>query len=483
MDITHLNIGFIHSLIGKNDGVSIVIDQTVQCMIEDLNIDLGNIHFLAAHTTPRFNAQTNDVFWHKNKQHKWILKNFSSEPPAYLDNMIHRNALYAKQVIEEFVKKNEIDLIIAHNTSHPYNFITAVGLGYYFEELRKKGLIWPKILVWWHDSYFERKEFENPNPVIKKYLKYLPGYYIDGLVFINKQQPEFAKRFFKEYNSTKLNLFFRERTAVIPNTSDINWDWKNREWHWDEMVYPEKAHYNNTFFKDIGLTREIKKLGYSLYQTAILLQHTRIVNRKNIELAIDFSFRLEKLLHKNGHNKKCVALLISGHGGDEMEAYKKFLKDYFQQKTEENPDAKVIMIFGEKRILSHRDIIIDNKYYDFKEIPSIVAAHGGIGTYFSEVEGYGNNLLEMISYGLPVIVNKYDIYKSEIEPLGFKLPTVENAKLTDKVLEQGYKLLTDYNFRNQMVRHNLEVLDKKLPHKIIAKKLIPLVTKIFTKKL
>ena len=48
-----------------------------------------------------------------------------------LDEMIHENALYAKNVIQEWVDENDIDLIIAHNTSHPYNFITAVGLGYY----------------------------------------------------------------------------------------------------------------------------------------------------------------------------------------------------------------------------------------------------------------------------------------------------------------------------------------------------------------
>ena len=89
----------------------------------------------------------------------------------------------------------------------------------------------------------------------------------------------------------------------------------------------------------------------------------------------------------------------------------------------------------------------------------------------------------MISYGLPVVVNKYDIYKSEIEPLGFKLPAIDESKLTDEVLEAAYKLFTNYKYRNQMVRHNLEVLEKKLPHTIIAKKLVPLITKIFTKKL
>ena len=96
MNINHLNIGILHSLIGKNDGVSIVIDQTVNAMVKDMGINLGNIFFLAAHTSPRFNAETDDIFWHKNNTHKTILKYFSAKPPKGFDDMIHEKAMYAK---------------------------------------------------------------------------------------------------------------------------------------------------------------------------------------------------------------------------------------------------------------------------------------------------------------------------------------------------------------------------------------------------
>ena len=80
MKASHLNIGILHSLIGKNDGVSIVIDQTVNAMVKDMDIDLGHIHFLAAHTSPRFNAVTDEIFWHKSEVHKNIIANFSANP-------------------------------------------------------------------------------------------------------------------------------------------------------------------------------------------------------------------------------------------------------------------------------------------------------------------------------------------------------------------------------------------------------------------
>ena len=144
MKLNEIRIGIIHSLIGKNDGVSIVIDQTVKAMSKHLKINIGNFFFLAAHSSPRFNAQTNEVFWHKSEEHKFIINNFNNHDKSVmkeLDAMIHQHALYAKEVIKKWVDENYIDLIIAHNTSHPYNFITAVGLGYYIVELEEQGSI------------------------------------------------------------------------------------------------------------------------------------------------------------------------------------------------------------------------------------------------------------------------------------------------------------------------------------------------------
>jgi hypothetical protein len=481
MNISHLNIGIIHSLIGKNDGVSIVIDQSVNAMVKDMGIELGNIFFLAAHTSPRFNAETDDIFWHKSETHKLILKMFSNpNPPDNLDELIHEGALYAKEKIKKWVEKHRIDLIIAHNTSHPYNFITAVGMAYFIEELREDGIIWPKVMVWWHDSYFEREQFLNPNPVIDKYLKYLPGTYIDGIAFINKMQPLMARKYFQKYNPEISDEFFQERAIVVPNTSEIPWDWKNQFWTGNQIIAPEQDNYNQSFFRDIGLLTELEKKGFTIEDTVCLLQHTRVVPRKKIELAIDFAFHIEdRYLRDN--QRKCVALIISGHSGDEQVDYKKFLFEYFKLKKKEYPEANVVMIFGEKFILSHRDIIVDKKYYNFAEIPSLIAANGGLGTYFSEVEGYGNNLLEMISLGLPAVINKYEIFKTDIEELGFDIPAVEEGILTTELIEQAYLLLTNIEFRNRVIKHNLEILDKKLAHQIIASKLEPLIYKMFTR--
>ena len=182
-----------------------------------------------------------------------------------------------------------------------------------------------------------------------------------------------------------------------------------------------------------------------LYEV-ITLQHTRIVPRKKIETAIDLAFRLEEKFEQEGVNK-CVALIVTGHSGDEQNQYKKWLKNYYREQYAKREHSNVIFIMGEGVILSHRDIIVDKKYYKFAELPGVVAAAGGIGTYFSEVEGFGNNLLELISFGVPTVINKYEVYKEEIEKIGFKLPATEKCEITQELVDESYRLLTDsYNF-------------------------------------
>ena len=484
MRLNDIRIGLIHSLIGKNDGVSIVIDQTVEAMSKHLDINIGNFFFLAAHSSPRFNAQTDEVFWHKSEEHKKILLNFNEDAPDLngLDELIHEKALYAKNVIKKWVDKNNIDLIIAHNTSHPYNFITAVGLGYYIEELREQGVIWPKLMVWWHDSFFERKIFANPNEIIKKYLKYLPGTYVDSIAFINKQQIELGKKVFRLYNNNKLEKFFEHRTTVVPNTCDIPWDYNIAKLNSDFPVAPPQDNYNNSFIKDCGVEYQLESRGFELKDAVYLLQHTRVVPRKKIEYAIDLAFELDKKFSAKNQNK-CIVLIISGHSGDEQNAYKNTLAEYYASLCNEYKNSNVILIFGEDIILSHRDIIVDKKYYKFAEIPAIIASLGGIGTYFSEVEGFGNNLLEMISLGLPGVINKYEIYIEEIEKFGFILPAIENTGITNDLVNEAYKLLTDFNYRNKIVLHNLKVLHENFDHEIIAKKLKPIILNMFTRTL
>ncbi|OGV38435.1 MAG: hypothetical protein A2020_15380 [Lentisphaerae bacterium GWF2_45_14] len=479
MNIRNLKIGIIHSIVGKNDGVSIVIDQTVTAMMEHMDIALGNFYFLAAYAPPRFNTALDEIFWHKNDVNRLAVKYFSDPfPPPGIDSALAGGALRTKMVIEQWIKENEIDLIIAHNTSHPYNFTTAVGLGALIEELRGRDISWPKCLVWWHDSFYERPAFLNPGPAVEKYLKYIPGAHNDGIIFINSKQPGLAKTYLAKYTpELDVEKYIKLRTAVIPNTCDIQWDWKSDSWDSEKLIYPPLQQYNSTFFRDCGLDEIIKNRSLDPDAAVFLLQHTRIVPRKRIDIAIDFAFRLSARF-RSANQKRFIVLLFSGHSGDEQASHLEFLQEHYRKRSGENPLDEVIIVYGEKCILSSKDIIVDRKFYDFSEIPSVIAARGGMGTYFSEIEGFGNNLLEMVKSALPVIINEYEIYESDIKKYGFNFPSVKNCSITDESVEESFKLLTDIRYRNSVVKHNLQILERELSHKVIAENLEGIVSRI-----
>ena len=477
MDIKELKIGIIHSLIGKNDGVSIVIDQTIKAMTEQLRIPLGNLYFMAGHSAPRLQTLTNDILWHRNDTHKYILKQFSSESDDELEELIIKEVKKAKELIYKFVEKNELDLLIVHNGCHPTNFIMAIAMGMYFEERRNEELILPKYLLWWHDSHFERERFSNPNQVIKKFMKYIPGHNVDGIVFINSKQEKIAELYCKEVGIENIEKFFNRKTRTIPNTAEIPWDWKAIDKKGEPLIQPLDQ-YNKDFFKDIGLLNELEKRNASIDDSVILLQHTRIVERKRIDHALKFAFKLQEKFKEKG-NDKSIALIISGHSGDELGNYKEFLQNFYKEQCELHKNDRVILIFAENFILPNREFLSDKRFYSFEDIPAVVAKTGGMGTYFSEIEGYGNNLLEMLSAGLPVIINEYEIFKTDIAHLGFDLIKTENGNITDEAVEASYQLLTDFGLRQKIVRNNLKVLEEKLNHSIMADSLGSLLKNIF----
>jgi len=477
MDLSSLRIGIVHSLVGKNDGVSIVIDQTVRTMVEQIRIPLGNIFFLAAHAPSRFNTTLDEVFWHKNDANKEILRSFSDGATEDLEDTILTHAAHAEEVIADFVEANRLDLLIAHNMSHPYNFVAAVGLGRYLEKRRNDGIVSPRCLLWWHDSHFERELFRDPNPVVREYLRYVPSPLVDGIVFINTRQPELARRHFEQYGRKGSKQFFDRKTAVIPNTCDIRWDWHAAD-RTGGLIYPPQDSFNRTFLSDVGVSRAAAELGMDPDHTILLLQHTRVVPRKRIDVAIDFAFRLADISRQRGQSK-CVVLLVSGPSGDEQGEYREELRRHFRVAGSRREDLKVAFILGEQTIFPHREIVVDRKYYSFSEVPAIVAARGGLGTYFSEVEGFGNNLLEMIGMALPAVINRFEVYESDLAGYGFRLPATSGCELTDDVVEESYRLLTDIPYRNEVVLHNLEVLESKLGHRVMATKLEPLLHNLY----
>ena len=89
--------------------------------------------------------------------------------------------------------------------------------------------------------------------------------------------------------------------------------------------------------------------------------------------------------------------------------------------------------------------------------------------YFSDFEGYGNALLEVLAMGLPTLVNEYEIYKLDIgydryrNPDGFKLDSIdigENFTFEDSLADPTG--VFEKNPRAQQVKEQLQKLVVKI---------------------
>jgi len=133
----------------------------------------------------------------------------------------------------------------------------------------------------------------------------------------------------------------------------------------------------------------------------LLLQPTRIVPRKRIEQSIELVRRLDL---------NC-ALLITHGPGDEGLDYEAYLRELAQR-------LNVKVLFAADRFAPQRGLTPQGK-----KIYALADAyhHADLVTYPSQIEGFGNAFLESIYYRKPIMMSAYVIFKTDIEPKGFKI--------------------------------------------------------------
>ena len=293
---------------------------------------------------------------------------------------------------------------------------------------------------------------------------------MEGIVFINRGQWEIARTYFEQLTNMdpKIADKLQRSHIVIPNTCDIPNNWPADP---DQKYFaPKLDPYNDDFLDAMGIEGWLAAEGKSLDDCLLFLQHTRVVPRKRIDHAIDFCFAMADRFNKDGQNKK-VFLLISGPTGDELSDDIADLTNHLKTSRSKRPDLDVEIIWGESRIHSKREVVNGVKYYSFAEVPAIVAYYGGMGTYFSDVEGFGNNLLELISLGVPPVVREYPVYRTDIAIYGFDIPSSPDGTMTSELIEGAYKILTDVDHRKSLIKKNVELLAKNLGHNKISENL------------
>ena len=169
----------------------------------------------------------------------------------------------------------------------------------------------------------------------------------------------------------------------------------------------------------------------------LILQPTRVVQRKGIETAIELVRRLD--------DPRCK--LVITHGAtDEGDDYARRVRSYADL-------LGVELIFAEDRICDPPTPGPDGRprfsIWDAYQAADFV-------TYPSTYEGFGNAFLEAVYCRQPILCNRYAIYRMDIEPCGFDVVLMDGY-LTDAVVEQVRGVMDDDARRAAMVEHNYRV--------------------------
>ena len=176
----------------------------------------------------------------------------------------------------------------------------------------------------------------------------------------------------------------------------------------------------------------------------VLLQATRIVPRKMIERTLQLAAGLDD---------PGVRVVISHAEHDEGDAYA----------------AKLAVLAGESGV----DLLTTSTGGPGE--PSLADAYAAadLVTYPSEIEGFGNALLEAVFYGKPILVNRYPVYVSDIAPTGLRCLEMQGA-ITSQTVRSVAALLADPVSWQDRASVNYEICRRNFSYAVLRHRFLPL---------
>jgi glycosyltransferase involved in cell wall biosynthesis len=182
----------------------------------------------------------------------------------------------------------------------------------------------------------------------------------------------------------------------------------------------------------------------------LVVQPTRVVPRKGIELAIELVGRL---------NDPDSVLLITSPAGDEG-------LDYLVELERQAEHERVRLRYAADRFepdLEGKQVGPAHTLHDAYLSADLI-------TYPSLYEGYGNALIEAIFYGKPVVVNRYPVYVADIATLGLEFIEIDGA-ITDETVAAVHGALADPRRQARAAARNFEIAVRRLSYKVLRRRL------------
>lgn len=457
--IPSLRYAMLHSDFGLHDGVSIVMQQVHDVMVSQMGVPEKNLFYLVGRCGKRSrNITRAAILRHDHKDNLFMRKYFEQGYGGDRSERIERALTKAQKAIERFVDSKRIDVIIAHNTSLPFNFVLAVALHRFYRDRVQAQARTPKYILWWHDAHTERPSYAKPASDVKRYLlQGVPGPFAEYIVFINSLQFHDAEKYFMELDSLRPGYLedIRKNHGVIYNTTSTFID------SYGDLIADRFSSRVELFLDEFGVRQLLQEHGLTLKDVQFCLQHTRMVERKRIDFALRYCFALFDHLKKRRSNQtKAFYFLVSGHDADRTKGK---LKRLHKRLCKEYGTDRFFLVFAQE---------YDKKTtIRFDEFPLIFAKLKAFTTYFSEIEGFGNNLLEVLAAGLVPVVYTYPVFKHDIAKYGFKLVALDRFEIQEEDLKRTIEMLEHDHKRKLWVNRNLVILKKHFSHMLVARKL------------
>lgn len=342
--------------------------------------------------------------------------------PPEISRMIRTLQEELKEELYRFVRDFQIDLLIVENAlSLPMHLPLGAALT---EFIAETGL---PTIAHHHDFFWERQRF-------------LSGCVWDYLnMCFPPQLPSIRHVVINSSAAHQLSLRTGLSALLVPNVMEF------------ERPPATPDGYVATLRADLGLAPD----------EYLVLQPTRIVQRKGIEHAIE-------LLHRLGREGIRCRLVISHAGGDEGERYVQRVRNYAEL-------MGVPLAMVSDLVAPTRGWTADGrKIYTLDDVYS----QADLVTYPSTFEGFGNAFLEAVYFRRPLVVNSYSIYTYDIKPKGFAVVEFDGF-ISDDTVRQVAALLRRPEQVRQMVDRNYELGHRYYSYGVLHRALARLIVDFF----
>ena len=408
-----MRIGFISTRLSGTDGVSLEVEKWVHVLKQ-----MGHDVFFCAGELSGYAAGGALIpelhFDHKSainvSQRAFGADRRNGDAHKLIDE-IYTQADQIRSPLRKFIRSNKLDVIIVENAlTIPMNLALGIALTGLIAEL---GI---NTIAHHHDLYWERQRYRT-NDILDLLDTAFPA-----------KLPSIQHVTINSIAQNNLRSRRGIDSEVIPNVHDF------------ATPPPPLDTYSEDFRNTLNL--EPGEL--------FILQPTRVIQRKGIEMALGLISRLDT-------PKK--QLFITHRASDEGLEYWHWLK-------REAGMMRVTLKMVDHLIGTERCNTNGHKIYSLWD----AYPHADLVTYPSIYEGFGNALLEAIYFHRLIVINRYPVYNADIGPLGFEFVELDGF-VDDAAAQQTQALLADPDRVQAIARKNYELALEYFSYEVLEKKL------------